>query len=359
MIIREIQVWRENFCETRLAEHEAPALQDGQALLRIGEFALTANNVTYAAAGDMIGYWKFFPAEDGWGKPPVWGFAEVAESRCAGLEAGERLYGYFPMASHLVIEPGKLREASLIDASAHRAELPPVYNQYARLAAEPPALRDWGAGRAIYAPLFITSFLIKDWLEDNGFFGARQVLISSASSKTGFGLAAMLADARADGLSVVGLTSPGNAAFVEALGFYDRVAAYGDTAGLDGSVPSAFVDMAGSASVRAAVHETFADHLKVSSAVGLTHWQDFQGGGALPGPKPEFFFAPAQIEKRNADWGPGEAARRGLEASLKAARAVEPHVRIDRREGPEAVMAAWRDLAENRARPDQAIIGAV
>ena len=39
------------------------ALAEGEVLLAVESFALTANNVTYGAAGDMIGYWKFFPVE--------------------------------------------------------------------------------------------------------------------------------------------------------------------------------------------------------------------------------------------------------------------------------------------------------
>ena len=47
------------------------------------KFALTANNVTYAAFGDAMHYWKFFPGpDDESGRVPVWGFADVADSRC-------------------------------------------------------------------------------------------------------------------------------------------------------------------------------------------------------------------------------------------------------------------------------------
>jgi len=46
-------------------------LQPGQARLHIDHFALTANNITYAAFGEAMGYWQFFPASSGWGCIPV------------------------------------------------------------------------------------------------------------------------------------------------------------------------------------------------------------------------------------------------------------------------------------------------
>ena len=57
------------------------ALDTGEILVRITRFALTANNITYGAVGEMIGYWTFFPAPEGWGRIPVWGFADVVRSQ--------------------------------------------------------------------------------------------------------------------------------------------------------------------------------------------------------------------------------------------------------------------------------------
>ena len=105
-------------------------LQDGEARLRLDRFVLTANNITYAAVGEgALAYWRFFPAEEGWGRVPVWGYATVEESRAPGLEAGETIYGYLPMSSHLTVKPERLNGAGFVDGSAHRADLPVVYNQ--------------------------------------------------------------------------------------------------------------------------------------------------------------------------------------------------------------------------------------
>jgi hypothetical protein len=56
-------------------------LGSDQVAMRIDKFAFTANNVTYARLGEQIGYWRFFPAPEGWGYVPVWGVGEVTHSR--------------------------------------------------------------------------------------------------------------------------------------------------------------------------------------------------------------------------------------------------------------------------------------
>ena len=44
------------------------ALQDGEIRVQVDRFALTSNNITYAAMGEMLQYWQFFPSgEAGWG----------------------------------------------------------------------------------------------------------------------------------------------------------------------------------------------------------------------------------------------------------------------------------------------------
>lgn len=44
-------------------------LEPGEALLAIDTFALTTNNITYAAFGESMRYWDFFPTQlEGWGQ---------------------------------------------------------------------------------------------------------------------------------------------------------------------------------------------------------------------------------------------------------------------------------------------------
>jgi Protein of unknown function (DUF2855) len=301
------------------------ALRAGEARFAIEQFALTANNITYAAFGEAMKYWQFFPAPDAsLGCLPVWGFATVSESQVEGLHVGRRVYGYWPAGSHCVVQAARVNAAGFTDTAAHRAELAAVYNQYIFCDADP----GWRADalseglQAVLRPLFITSFLIDDFLADNQFFGAKQVLLSSASSKTAYGTAFCLSQRQGKGNAgmpaLVGLTSAGNLDFARTLGCYSEVRRYDEVGSLDPTVPTVYVDFAGNAAVRRAVHERFADALAYSSSIGGTHWEALGSGGGLPGPRPTLFFAPAQIKKRSASppegWG-----REGLQQRLALA----------------------------------------
>lgn len=284
-----------------VADPDAPgarALAEGEARLRIERFALTANNITYAAFGEAMHYWDFFPTGDAdWGCIPVWGFAVVAESRSPGLVAGERLYGYWPMGHWLVLRPDRVGPRGFVAGDAHRSALPAVYNQVVRCAADPAYVAAQEAEQALLEPLFTTSFLIDDFLADEGFFGAAQVLLSSASSKTAVAAAFCLAQRR--GPRVLGCTSTRNLGFCRSLGVYDELRAYDDLPALQPRTRTVYVDFAGDAAFRRRVHEHFGDALAYSCSVGGTHWQALGGGRGLPGPKPTLFFAPAHIARRS------------------------------------------------------------
>ena len=49
--------------------------------MKVDRFAFTANNITYAVLGDELKYWQLFPAPEGFGNIPVWGFGEVIASK--------------------------------------------------------------------------------------------------------------------------------------------------------------------------------------------------------------------------------------------------------------------------------------
>ena len=120
----QFQVDRKDYRNTRIVSAELPAVGEGEVLVAIDRFALTSNNVSYAVSGDMVGYWAYYPAEGDWGNVPVWGCANVVESACAQVPVGERLWGFFPMASHAVLRPGKVRADQFIDIAEHRRALP-------------------------------------------------------------------------------------------------------------------------------------------------------------------------------------------------------------------------------------------
>ena len=334
---------------------QAP-LQAGEVRLTIDRFALTANNITYAAFGETMHYWSFFPTGDtATGCIPVWGFADVAESRCEGVAVGERLYGYWPIASDVVLKPERVGPRGFVDAAAHRRELPSLYNHYLRCSADPGHVAALEAQQALLRPLFTTAFLIDDFLADQAFFGARTVLLSSASSKTAYATAFCLAQRRGSerAVRVVGLTSPGNLAFTRGLGCYDAVEPYdGVESALPAGDPTLYVDFSGSAGLRARVHRHFADRLVYSCAVGGTHWDDLGGGAGLPGPRPTLFFAPAQAKKRAAEWGP-EALQQRIAVTWGAfmgpvTRAEQPWLRVVQGRGAAAIEHTYAELLAGR-----------
>ncbi len=304
-------VRRDDLHRTECTSAPLAPLADGDARLRIDAFAFTANNVSYAVFGAMMRYWDFFPGPEGFGRVPVWGFADVVESRHPGVQAGARFYGYYPMSTHLVVRPERVDDAGFVDGATHRRELPPVYNRYAATKTDPaydPAHED---AAMLFRPLFGTAFLIDDFLEEQRFFDARVIALASASGKTAIGLAALLAARPGRAYEVVGLTSPTNRAFVASLGYYDRVVTYDALDALAADQATVFVDMAGDGGVRDAVHRRCGDRLRYSCSVGGTHWgQVSPASPDLPGAPPAFFFAPDRVEQRTRDWGGAELQAR-------------------------------------------------
>lgn len=356
--MQTMEVWskRQELRTAKLVTRDLPPLGEGEILAEIDKFALTANNVSYAISGDFIGYWKYFPAEGEWGRVPVWGFADVIESRADGITKGERIWGFFPMATHVVLTPGRVTERQFTDVAEHRRPLPGLYNDYMRTLNDPPAMKAMEDQRCVLFPLFATSYILYDYLLAHDYFGASQVIVGSASSKTGFGLAYLIHHDREHPKRVIGLTSPRNIAFVEGLKVCDQIVAYDAVASLDPMQATAFVDMAGSGEVISALHRHFGENVKESCIVGATHWEADRSRGDLPGAKPAFFFAPAHIAKRNEEWGNGVLLGKAMAASAKIAAAIANDFKVDHIRGPEAVAKTFVALVNNEVPPSRGLM---
>ena len=144
------------------------------------------------------------------------------------------------------MQPGKVSAAGFHDAAAHRQELHSLYNGYTFINSDPSFALHTDL-QPVLRPLFTTSFLIDDFLDDEDFFDADQVLLLSASSKTALGTAYCLK--QRGGITVVGLTSSGNQAFTESTKFYDIVHTYDAIEAMDKNVKTVVVDMSGNAAV--------------------------------------------------------------------------------------------------------------
>jgi len=356
----EVQVERANLRNTRSVAIAPAPLAEGQVRVAIDRFALTANNVSYAVTGEQIGYWRFFPAAGEWGKVPVWGFADVEASATAQIGVGERLYGFFPMASHATLSVGNCGERHFIEASPHRAELPAAYNLYRRASRDPgfdPAAED---ARCLLYPLLLTAYLLYDYLDSHDYFGAQQVLIGSVSSKTGLGLAHFLHRLGGGRVHIVGLTSPANVDYIAGLGLCDQVVAYGDETGIDASLPTAWFDMSGNARLTERLHRLLGDSMRSSCLVGFTHWEQLgRLAAGLPGAPPAFFFAPDHIASRDAELGKGVLIERANSACAGAASAIAAGMDFTLISGAAQAMACWRELLDNRISPRRGIIARI
>ena len=353
----DFEVERDDLRHTRVHDRRLSPLQEGDVRLHVDRFALTSNNITYGVYGEVMQYWNFFPAsEPAWGRIPVWGFADVVESRCADVAEGVRVYGYLPMSTGFIVTPGRVDERGFSDVVEHRRAMARTYNRYMFVAADPMYESAREDHQMLLWPLFYTSFLIDDVLADADFFDAKSIVISSASSKTAI-VAAYLLHGR--GIEVVGLTSRRNQPFVENLGCYSKVITY-DQLDTLGDRTAVYVDIAGNPTVTAAVHRHYAAQLQYSMVVGGTHWeQTSEVRTELVGPKPHMFFAPAQITKRNAEWGAGVLEQRVGESWAQlvpwASEWVEFHYAV----GPEAVEGVYRDLLDGRVDPRVGYVCAV
>ena len=355
---------KSNFADVTLVTLDDDPLSDGFIRCKVGPWALTANNVTYMVTGDQIGYWHYFdPAhydlmieesdDIRWGRMPIWGYATVTESHLDAIKVGTQIYGFFPVADAMDLKPVKLSPRGFQDGADHRTQLHSVYNSYSFTAADP----SFGAHQnlqPILRPLFTTSFLIDDFLARENFFGAQQVLLLSASSKTALGTAFCLK--QRGNINVAGLTSGSNKGFVKDTRFYDDVVAYDDIAALDPSVKTAVVDMAGNGEVMASVYAHFGDNIVYNCMVGKSHWQGVKPPKVTQGAGPIMFFAPDQAKQRFSDWGADGFAQKLGERWMPFCDSASEWLSVEHNTGIEAVLSTYKDLLNGVVDPSKSTL---
>jgi hypothetical protein len=371
-----LEIRRSSIGESQVVEEVGVALEPGQVRLRVDRFAVTANNVSYAGAGDLLGYWDFFPSSDPatWGRVPAIGYAEIVESQHPDLAVGGHYHGWFPMAETVTFTatatPGGFR-----DDGAHRQSHAPIYRSYTRTDLDPfdpaavgddaPDARD---RHALLRVLLLTGLLADEFFADAGgatargsapFFGAVQVVVLSASSKTAIAFSQRAA--MREGLAVIGVTSADNVDFVRSLGCYDAVVAY---TGIDDPqlgvplVDSLVIDMAGNPGVLAAVHRRLGDRVVYSMMIGKSHHDALTPAdvGALPGAAPRFFFAPTELDRLVELWGADEYRRRTAQATHEFIDASRAWMSIDERCGPDGPGSAWASVHAGEVPPSVGVV---
>lgn len=149
---------------------------------------------------------------------------------------------------------------------------------------------------------------MEDSLNETNYRGLKNILISSASSKTAFIIAYRMLLRReapngSRNLKIVGLTSRSNLAFTRRLGFYDQVFAYDQVTSVSkvsNMDDCLYIDVSGNRSLNESIAETLAPKLTVS--LGMT---SVEGGSSnnLTGAKGntrgrESFFMPEWLAVR-------------------------------------------------------------
>lgn len=350
MTVTDFLIRRDDLRSTRFESGADIELKPGQVLLAVDKFGFSANNITYAALGEMMNYWDFFPGPEGWGRLPVWGFADVVSSNVDEIKEGERIFGYLPLSTHLVVQPDRITESGFVDAVDHRADLPAVYQRYGRVSNDP----NHDAGRedqqALWQPLFMTSFGAADFLAYNELYGAKNVVFSSASSKTALGTAFLLSKERPGDCEVIGLTSDHNRDFCEKLGYYDKILAYEEIGTLM-QTPTVYVDFAGNEALPPKLREHLGDNLKQIVIIGITNWDKLPPDGGFGAEDSTFFFLPSWLEKRRKELGPGEFAQKYGEAQKSFFPSVESWMKIEHSSGQEAIEAVYLAMLEGKVDP--------
>lgn len=352
--MKQVHLDKADLSKAKIVDIDPGPLDDGAIRLAVESFSVTSNNVTYAVVGDGFGYWNFFPAPDGSGIVPMWGHARVVESRHQEFEVGERVYGYLPMATHVDVVPGRIGSSGFIDTAAHRQPMSPIYNQYSRLAADPEHDPQREGERMVFGPLFKTGFLIESFMRREGWFGAGQVILTSASSKTALGLASV-ARHRSPQIRRVGLTSSANVDFVRKTGLYDEVVAY-DAIGTLPAEAAVSVDFAGNAAVLSAIHAQMKDALAYSCLVGATHIESRASPRDLVGPAPVLFFAPDHAVALFREVGPEVVSRQMAESMQRFLDEIEGTVEIERRQGIEAAKNVFLEMTAGSVDPKVGIV---
>lgn len=350
----EYQVRKDNIRETRWHEYDAPALEDGDVLLAVDTFAITANNVTYAVFGAAMNYWNFFPAENGWGRVPMWGFATVAESKAEGVVPGQRVFGYVPASNAFIAKKVTSAGMAFRDNADSRADLSPFYNTYTITTDDPVYTPDSEPQQMLFRPLFATGWWLSDLITRHE-AGLKTAMITSASSKTSLAMAWAL-NASGKDIETIGLTSDGNIPFTEGTGLYARTASYDAISSLEAEGPTSVTDLRGSHAIRLAVHERFTDTLAASVTVGATDWEaDNSNPAPLPGVQPNLFFAPDYIAARMKEEGPSIGAKMNADL-VQFYSDSQAFITPKTTKGHDAVEAAWQSNVDGKVSPDSGLI---
>lgn len=334
------------------------SLAAGEVMVRISKVALTANSVSYALAGKsgLMRFLDIFPAPEGRGHIPCWGFGDVVFSKADGVTVGERLYGFFPIASHVILKADQVKNSGFADTSPHKQVIAPFYSEYSFARKEPGYAPEFEDNIMLFRPLFGTSFLLESYCVDHDFYGADQVIISSASAKTSMGFGYLLRKNHADKVRSIGLTSSRNKDFVIGLDCYDQVLTYDELDQLEPTGKAIFFDVAGNKSVLGGVHDRLGDAIVYSGQVGQTHWDNADPITVSKGAEPVFWSGPDQVMTLRERLGPAGMMSAMQGSMIDFLMAAYGWIKMLPAVGPDAVDARVQAMLDGRVNADEGVI---
>lgn len=345
---RTFEVLRTDLKQSRFVD-EAITANDGELIVRVDEFALTSNNITYARLGETADYWRYFPSDDPqWGRIPAWGNATVIESNHANIGVGDRYYGFVPMSSRFLMRPDRVGPAGFVDTSEHRNPLSRVYNAYRPIATDS-LLADHL--RPIFEPVFILSFLLDLAVADRFGTDPPDVLVTSASSKAAIGTAHLL---HGRGVPTIAATSARNAEFCASLDCYADVVTY-DELDMLADRSWAVVDISGNQNHTRVMRKRLGDQLVDVIHAGFTH----RSGPAIRSLDAHTFNAPQHIINRTRQWGRTGFAERLADTFDDFLSWSEQWATVDRIGNEHALTHAYLDVVNGNVHPARSLLATV
>lgn len=257
------------------------------------------------------------------------------------------------MADRFVAEPGKITEHGFRDMASHRQANAAIYNNYDFISKNA-RIKPGMDYLPIIRPLFTTSYLLYHFFNDNQSFGAKQVILTSASSKTAMAMAAVLKDHQSEmGIKIIGTTSSGNKSFVESTGFYDEVYSYNDVDQIK-NISTSVADFSGNKQFLLQLDEFLGDELKFISAIGLTDWES--NNDPAPVAKAKFFFAPTYAQEKFNQWGVAEGTRMIQKAMMKFIAQVAPMIQLNRQKDLDSLKQHFDDMVKGNVNPKEGLL---
>jgi hypothetical protein len=328
----------------RLVEEPLPDRGPGAVLLAVECFSLSANNYGYIQAADALRTWDAFPsATPGYGRVPVWGVARVIAADPCVATVGTRVSGFLPMATHVGVHVVST-PTGLLASDEPRAGMLPVYRRLSVADAD----ADPGID-TVLLPVYPFAALLADDLRNAG---ARNVLVSSASSRSAAALSRLLSG---HGVEVTGLTSARHRHAVHSMGVYAQVVGYDELHRIRHRHSTVYVDVAGSAEVTGAVHRLLGSRLAASFAVGATHVRS-PAAPQRPGPAVTWFNTGEREVRFVGEHGPTALQTLYAHARRQLLDWASAWLRIRTLEGLAAAEPVWHDILAGRSEPLAAVV---